>query len=369
MDSVISGPKAHPWLEALDVYEGGKSSAAGVARVVKLSSNESPFGASPRASAAYREAGANLHRYPDAASAALKEAIAEAHGIDASRIVCGLGSDEILKLICRAYAGPGDEVLFSRHGFMMYPIAARGVGATPIEVADRNLVADVDALLGAVTERTRVLFLANPNNPTGTYLPRREVERLAAALPPHVVLVLDAAYAEYVEAEDYTAGLDLVDRFPNIVVTHTFSKIYGLAALRLGWGYGAGPVISMLDRLRDPFNISTAAQAAGIAALEDRDFVAKARRHNSQWLPWITAEARKLGLEPVPSVANFVLMRFPDGEQMAAAANEFLMQHGYILRWLPKQGLGDCLRMTVGLEEDNRAVIDLLARFLSEARP
>src|SRR5690606_24346153 len=172
MNSVISGPKAHPWLEALDVYEGGKSSAAGVERVVKLSSNESPFGASPKAIAAYHEAGANLHRYPDAASAALKQAIAEAHGIDAGRIVCGLGSDEILKLVCRAYAGPGDEVLFSRHGFMMYPIAARGVGATPIEVADHNLVADVDAMLGAVTERTRVLFLANPNNPTGTYLPR-----------------------------------------------------------------------------------------------------------------------------------------------------------------------------------------------------
>ena len=365
----MSGPRPNPWLETLDVYEGGKSSAAGVARVVKLSSNESPFGASPKAIKAYREAASTLHRYPDASSAALKDAIGEIHGIDPKRIVCGLGSDEILKLVCRAYAGPDTEVLYSRHGFMMYPIAARGVGATPIEVADRDLVADVDALLAAVTERTRVLFLANPNNPTGTYLPRAEVERLAASLPPHVVLVLDAAYCEYVEAEDYTPGLDLVDRFPNIVVTQTFSKIYGLAALRLGWGYGAAPVISMLDRLRDPFNISSPAQAAGIAALHDQDFVAMARRHNSQWLPWLAAEVRKLGLEPVPSVANFLLMRFPGGNAMAAAANDYLTRHGYILRWLPKQGLGDCLRMTVGLEEDNRAVIELLARFLSETRP
>ncbi len=363
----MAGPVPHSWLDFLDVYEGGRSKAApGVQTVVKLSSNETPFGPSPKALEAYAASAATIHRYPDATAADLKAAIADLTGLDPQRMVCGLGSDEVLKLVCRAYAGPGDEVIYSRYGFMMYPIAARSVGATPVEAPDNNFVADVDQILAAVTANTKVVFLANPNNPTGTYLPRAEVIRLVSGLPSSVVLVLDAAYAEYADAGDYTAGEDLVDQYPNIVVTRTFSKIYGLAALRLGWGYGSADVISMLDRLRDPFNLPTPTQKAGIAAVLDQAWVDDARSHNTKERARVTASLTALGLNVVPSQANFILIRFTrDGNRMAEAANDYLLKHGYILRWLPKQGLGDCLRLTIGLTEENDAVIALLRDFLA----
>lgn len=361
----MAGPTPHPWVNNLDVYVGGKSRAAGVERVIKLSSNESPFGPSPKALAAYEKAAEQLRRYPDGASLELREAIGAAHGLDPARIVCGLGSDEILKLACRAYAGPGDEVIYSRYGFMMYPIAARGVGATPVEAPDRDFVADVDAILGLVNDRTRIIFLANPNNPTGTYLQRGEVERLARGLPEDVLLVLDAAYAEYVERADYEAGDRLVDDHPNVLMTRTFSKLYGLAALRLGWGYGAAGVVEVLNRMRDPFNVTTPAQMAGAAALGDTGFMEQARAHNNRWLKALTGRLTDMGLDVVPSVANFVLMRFPEKHGITAeAANAHLTAGGVLLRWLPGQGLGDCLRMSVGLDEENERALELLRAFI-----
>ncbi|MDA5192608.1 histidinol-phosphate transaminase [Govanella unica] len=372
----MAGLTPHPWIETLDVYEGGKSKADGATKVVKLSSNETPFGPSPKAIAAYQDAATTLHRYPDATAAELRAAIGALHGHDPKQIVCGLGSDEILKLAVRAYAGPGDEVLFSRHSFAMYPIAAMGVGATPVEVPDRELTADVDAILEHVSDRTRVIFVANPNNPTGTYLPKSEVERLMAGLPDNVLLVLDAAYDEYADAPDYMAPDYLVPSYPNLLVTRTFSKIYGIAALRLGWGYGQPELISILDRSRDPFNLPTTTQQAGIAAILDQDWIAMSKAHNRRWRDWLNVELTALGLTVVPSQANFILIRFPetaapDGQgsnRMAEGANAFLLRHGYILRWLPKQGLGDCLRLTIGLEDDNRAVVDLIKRFLQGER-
>lgn len=365
----MSSLQPHGWLSALDLYEAGRAKAPGASRIIKLSSNETPFGAAPSAIAAFQSAAATLHRYPDSAYLDLKEAIAAVHGLDPARIVCGVGSDEILKLACRAFAGPGDEVIYSRYGFMMYPIAARAVGAIPVEAPDKNFVADVDAILAKVTPRTRVVFLANPNNPTGTLLPRREVERLAAGLPGHVLLVLDAAYAEYVTAADYEAGAALVARHPNVLMTRTFSKIYGIAALRLGWGFGAAVVTEALERLRDPFNVPTPSQAAGLAALADQDWVAMARDHNTQWRAWLMAALAGLGLDVVPSSANFVLMRFgPNVRVTAEAANASLTNQGVLLRWLPKQGLADCLRMTVGLAEENREAVRLLEKIIRGTR-
>lgn len=365
----MSSLKPNPWIEKLDVYEGGRSKAPGAARVIKLSSNESALGTSPLVLAAYRDAATTLHRYPDATSWDLKEAIGAAHGLDPARIVCGLGSDEILKLACRAYAGPDTEVIYSRYGFMMYPIAARSVGATPVEAADVNYSADVKAILDAVTARTRIVFLANPNNPTGTYLPRHEVERLAGGLPRHVLLVLDAAYAEYVDSDDYVAGHELVASFPNVLVTRTFSKIYGIAALRLGWGYGSAEVTETLERLRDPFNVPAPTQAAGIAAVRDQEWVARARNYNAIWRQQMTDAVSDLGLTVVPSATNFILIRFPEHDGVTAeAANAFLTKNGVLLRWLPKQGLSDCLRMTIGLEEENREVLRLLKSFLESGQ-
>jgi histidinol-phosphate aminotransferase len=361
----MSGLEMRPWIRDLDVYVGGKSKVAGVAHPVKLSSNESALGPSPLALEAYINAAPNLHRYPDAASHDLRQAIGSAYKVDPERVICGLGSDEILKLATRAYAGPGDEVIYARHGFMMYPIAARSVGATAVEVADVNYTANIDNILAAITPRTRIIFLANPNNPTGTYLPAGEVKRLLDSLPAHVLLVLDAAYEEFVSGPDYTSGLELAGVRDNLLVTHTFSKLFGLAALRLGWGYGSPAVIDVLNRIRDPFNVPGPTQAAGIAALSDSDFLAKAKAHNEEWRAWLTLQLTELGLKVVPSVTNFVLIEFPEAPaHNAGAANSFLLKNGYILRWLPEQGLGHCLRLTVGLAEENEAVIRLLAQFM-----
>ena len=360
----MSGLVPRPWIESLEVYEGGKSKTDGVAKAVKLSSNESALGPSPKAMEAYAAAVHTLHRYPDASYATLKQTIADKYDLAAKRIVCGIGSDEILKLACRAYVAPGDEVIYSRYGFMMYPIATKSVGGVPVEAEDKNYTADVDKILASVTDKTRLVFLANPNNPTGTYIPVSEVERLHRELPDNVLLVLDAAYAEFVAAADYEAGIALASSAPNVLMTRTFSKLYGLAALRLGWGYASAEVAANLDRLRDPFNVPTPTELAGTAALQDLAFEQQAVAHNSHWLGWLSAEISALGLHVVPSVTNFILIRFPGGAKSAEAANEFLLKKGYILRWLPGQGLGDCLRLTVGVEEDNRAVVTLLKEFM-----
>ncbi|MDX1581701.1 MAG: histidinol-phosphate transaminase, partial [Alphaproteobacteria bacterium] len=298
-------------------------------------------------------------------SVRLRQAIAQLHDIEADRVVCGFGSDEILQLMCRAYAGPGDEVIYSEHGFLVYPIAALSAGATPVAVPDDGYYASVDNLLAAVNERTRLVFLANPNNPTGTYLPKDEVERLHAGLPDHVVLVLDGAYAEYVEGADYDPGLRLADSAPNVLMTRTFSKIYGLAALRLGWAYGPEGIIDVLNRLRGPFNVSGPAQAAGLAALDDQEFVARQREHVRRWRDVFTQRLTALGLKVVPSAANFVLIRFAS-DKAAADMDEALRKRGFYLRRMERYGFSDHLRLTVGTEPENEGVLSAFAELMAE---
>lgn len=348
-----------PGIMEIAAYVGGEASIPGVDQVLRLASNENPLGPSPRAAEAYRELSAELHRYPDGGATTLRDAIAETYGLDGARIVCGAGSDELISLLTRAYAGPGDEVLYSRHGFLMYPISAKGVGARPVAVPERNLQADVDALLAAVTEDTRILFLANPNNPTGSYLPESEIERLQAGLPESVLLVIDAAYAEYVEAADYEAGVRLVEKHDNVVMTRTFSKIHGLAALRLGWAYCPPAVADVLNRLRGPFNVSAPALAAGEAAIRDQDYVARCREDNSKVRAAFIEGLKRLNLRAEPSEGNFVLVRFSD----AAAAAEHLKRKGILVRRMDSYGLAEHLRITIGTAADMDRVLQALSSF------
>ncbi len=368
--SAPARPEPRPGVLAIDAYVPGKSHAPGVAKVHKLSSNETPLGPSEKAMAAFAEAGRKLEAYPDGAAHVLREAIGRAYGLDPDRIICGNGSDELLSLAAHTYVGPGDEVVYSEHGFLVYRIAALAAGGTPVVAKETNLTADVDALLATVTPRTRLLYLANPNNPTGTYLPFEEVRRLHAGLPPNVLLVLDAAYSEYVRRNDYETGLELALTSENVLMTRTFSKIHGLAALRIGWAVGPAHVIDALNRVRGPFNINAAALLAGAAAIADAAHVEKAVAHNERWLPWITAEIEKLGLTVTPSVGNFVLIHFDDTPgRTAKEADAFLLKRGLVLRAVSSYGLPNALRMTVGSEEANHLVVAALKDFLQGDAP
>ncbi|MEK0084041.1 histidinol-phosphate transaminase [Benzoatithermus flavus] len=362
-------PRPRPGILEITPYVGGKAKSASSKPVAKLSSNESPLGPSPKAIAAYRELAGELHRYPDGNATALRQAIGRRFNVDPDLVVCGAGSDELISLLIRAYAGPGDEVLYSRHGFLMYPIAALAAGAHPVAAPERNLTADVDALLAHVTSRTRLLFLANPNNPTGSYLPATELERLRAGLPEDVILVIDAAYAEYATAPDYASGLELARGTPNTVCLRTFSKLFGLAALRLGWMTAAPAIVDVINRVRGPFNVSAPALAAGVAALEDLEHQEQARAHNATWLPWLTREIQALGLTVHPSLGNFILIEFPsEPGHDAAAANAFLEAEGIIPREMGAYGLPGCLRLSIGREEENRRVVEALAAFVAGRR-
>jgi histidinol-phosphate aminotransferase len=345
-------------------YEGGQSRIAGRDTAIKLSSNEGALGPSPKALAAFRAASETLSRYPDGGSTALREAIGARFGLDPARIVCGAGSDELLGLMARGYAGEGDEVLYTEHGFLIYPIAALAVGAVPVKVPETDLTADVDALIARAGNRTRLVYIANPNNPTGSYLNTDALRRLRRGLPDGVILVIDAAYAEFVTADDYDAGIALVNENDNVVMTRTFSKIFGLGGLRIGWAYGPAHIVDVLNRLRMPFNVSTAAQAAGIAALADRAHQDTAARHNAAMRARMTAALRAAGITVPPSQGNFVLARFA-GEAEAAAADAFLKDCGIIARRVAGYGLPDSLRITVGRTEECDAVCDALARFLA----
>ena len=361
----MAGPRPRPGILEIEAYQGGKSATADARPAIKLSANESAIGPSPAAVAAFQDVADRLHRYPDGGSDGLRGALARRHNLDPSRIVCGAGSDELIALITRGYAGAGEEVLFTEHGFLMYKLAALGAGATPVAAPETALRADVDALLARVTSRTRLVFIANPNNPTGSYLPTAELERLHAGLPADVLLVIDAAYAEFVELEDYDSGIGLAMRAPNVVMTRTFSKLYGLAALRLGWLYGPASIVDVINRLRGPFNVALPAQEAGIAALGDTSHEAKARAHNAVWLPWLAKELQGLGLTVHPSVGNFLLVGFPDeAGRDAAAANRHLEADGLIPRQMAAYGLPQCLRISVGLEPENRALVASLKRFV-----
>lgn len=355
-----------PGLMDIQPYVGGDASTAGVERVIRLASNENPLGASPQAITAYVTLQDQLHRYPDGGALALRETIAETEGLPADQIICGAGSDELISLLAQAYAGPGDEILHSAHGFLMYPIAAKSVGATPVSAPERDLTSDVDALLDLAGPKTRLLFLANPNNPTGSYLPPGELRRLRAGLPDEVLLVIDAAYAEYVERDDYEAGAALVAASDNVVMTRTFSKIHGLAALRLGWAYCPAAVADVLNRVRGPFNVAAPAQLAGTAALRDVTHQERSRAHNSRWLSWFAERATELGLTALPSAGNFVLLRFPgEAGKDAGAAATALARQGILLRAMGGYGLADCLRATIGTEADMREVVRALGDVLA----
>lgn len=361
-------PVPRPSVMEIEAYVPGKAHAGAGVKVHKLSANESPLGASPAALEAYRSTTA-LEAYPDGSSTRLREAIGATYGLDPARIVCGTGSDELINLIAHAYAGPGDEVLYSQYGFLIYRISALASGATPVVAPERDYRSDVDALLAAVTERTRIVFLANPNNPTGTYIPFDEVKRLQQSLPPHVLLALDAAYAEYVRRNDYEAGIELVATCQNVVMLRTFSKIHGLAALRVGWMYGPPEVVDAVNRIRGAFNVNAPAIAAATAAIKDGAHVEAAVAHNARWLEWLTNELTALGLTVTPSVTNFLLVHFPEVPgRTAAEADAFLSQRGLILRRVDSYGIPTALRLTIGTEEANRLVVTTLAEFLGAGR-
>jgi histidinol-phosphate aminotransferase len=352
--------RPQPGILDIALYEGGKTHVAGVANAVKLSSNENPFGPSDRAKEVFLRSVHQLHRYPGTDHASLRRAIAEVHGIEADRIICGVGSDEIIGFLTQAYAGTGDEVLFTEHGFLMYRIYAQAAGATPVEVPERERVTDVDALLAACTDRTRLVFIANPNNPTGTMIGPAEVARLAEGLPPRALLVLDGAYAEYVDG--YDGGAGLVDARQNVFMTRTFSKIYGLGGLRIGWGYGPRAIIDVLNRLRQPFNLSATQQDVAEAAMRDRGFVDYCRTENARMRVWLAEALAEVGVPSDVSMANFVLARFGSAEE-AEACDAHLQGQGLIVRRVTGYKLPNCLRITVGDEASCRRVAHAVAQF------
>ncbi len=349
-----------PGIMGVKPYVGGVSKIAGNANAIKLSSNENPLGPSPKAIAAYKAEASHMHRYPSENHAALRELIASSYALDIDRILVGCGSDEIISFLCRAFAGVGDEVLYTEHGFGMYPINARLSGATPVSVPEKNRVTDVDTLLDAVNENTRLVFIANPNNPTGTMTPNAEIARLADGLPDGCILVLDGAYADFVYGFD--GGASFVEIRDNVVMTRTFSKIFGLGGLRIGWGYGPAAIMEVLNRLKGPFNVSAPALAAAKAALEDTVYTEHCRAENEKWRGWLAAELGKIGIPSDPSFANFILIRFGSSDE-AQAANAHLQDNGLIVRLVANYNLPAAMRITIGDEASCRQLVAALTEF------
>jgi histidinol-phosphate aminotransferase len=352
--------RPQPGILDIALYQGGAAHVAGVSNAVKLSSNENPFGPSDKAREAYGRAVHNLHRYPSTDHSALREAIADVHGLDGARVICGVGSDEIIHMLCQAYVGPGDEVIHTEHGFLMYRISTLAAGGTPIAVPEHERTTDIDTILAACTERTRLVFIANPNNPTGTMIGQGQIARLATNLPPQAILVLDGAYAEYVAG--YDGGAALVDSRDNVVMTRTFSKIYGLGGLRVGWGYGPQHVIDVLNRVRGPFNLSNVALDVAEAAVRDQDYVAKCRAENTRLRNWLAEALAEYGVPSDTSTANFILARFHDVET-AEACDAWLKAQGLIVRQVGSYGLPHCLRITIGDESACRRVAHAIGQF------
>jgi histidinol-phosphate aminotransferase len=363
----MNRPVPNPGILDIAPYTPGKSPVAEPGRkVFKLSANETPFGPSPKAIAAYQEVGAHLEDYPEGSSRVLREAIGKAYGLGPDRIICGAGSDEILGLLAKTFLSRGDEAISTTHGFLVYPIATMANSATNVVAPETNYTADVDAILKCVTPRTKLVWLANPNNPTGTYLPFDEIKRLRAGLPAHVLLVLDAAYCDYVSRNDYEMGIELVATTENTVLTHTFSKIHGLAALRIGWMFGPAHIVDAVNRIRGPFNVSAPAMLAAVAAIQDTAHQEMSKVHTEKWRNWLTEEIGKIGLKVTPSVANFVLIHFPTEKgKTADEADAFLTRRGLVLRGLKNYKLPHALRMSIGTDEANRLVVEGLREFMS----
>jgi histidinol-phosphate aminotransferase len=369
MPPAMTAPQPKPWIMAIAPYIPGRSTTDDGRKVAKLSSNENPLGTSPAAREAFAGAAHTLERYPDASATELRDTLAAKHGLDPARIIYGNGSDEILHLAAGAFAGLGDEIIYVRYGFAVYEIATRRVGAVPVIAPDKDYATDVDAVLACVTDKTRMVYIANPNNPTGTYTSKAEIARLHAGLRPDILLVLDHAYAEYIEGDAEDGGMALAESAENVLVTRTFSKMYGLAAERIGWGYASPAIIEAMHRIRLPFSITIAGTAAAVAAIGDTAFVDHTRAHNAEWRRWFSDEIGKLGnagLRAVPSQANFVLVLF-EGTLTAEVAYKGLMDAGYIVRWLPGQGLPHGLRITIGTEDETRGVAAALRRLVETA--
>jgi histidinol-phosphate aminotransferase len=361
-NSRMTTPRPRPGILDIEPYVPGGAAAPGAAKIYKLASNESALGASPKAVEACRNAAGALEVYPDGSARLLRERLAALHCLNAAQIVCGAGSDEILQLLCRGYVGEGDNVIQSQYGFLVYALATKACGGEIRFAPEKNYTTDVDAILGLVDERTRIVFIANPNNPTGTFIPESELMRLREALRDDVLLVIDAAYAEYVEEPGYGAGAALVEAFDNVVMTRTFSKIYGLASLRLGWGYFPPAIADVVNRIRGPFNVSAPALAAGAAALDDQDFIARNRDHNRRERERLAQRLGAMRLSFLPSAGNFILVKFPGAPgRNAAAALDHLRRGGVIVREMGAYGLGEWLRISIGTEEANRRCADLLA--------
>ena len=354
-----------PSIDAIEPYKGGESRLPGFDKPIKLASNENPLGCSPSAKEAFVKAADKLAQYPDGSAAALREAIAARYGIDPARIVCGAGSDEIFQLLGRAYLAPGDEIIQSQYGFLVYRLVAQQSGATTLSAPDKDFTVDVDAILRLVSPRTKIVFIANPNNPTGTFIPFEDLKRLHAGLPANVLLVIDAAYAEYVDSNAYSSGLELAAEHDNVLMTRTFSKIHGLAALRLGWAYGPASVIAALNKVRGPFNVSAPALAAGVAALSDTGFAAESAALNARELARVSEALTGLGYALTPSVCNFVLVHFAPG--VAAAMDQHLRRHGLIVRAMGAYGLKDALRISIGAPSENDALIAAMTAFKAAA--
>lgn len=349
-----------PGIMDIALYQGGQSHVAGVAHVIKLSSNENPFGPSPKAIEAVRDSAASLHRYPSTDHASLRAVIGDKHGLDPARIICGVGSDEVLQFVAQAYAGPGDEVIHTEHGFSMYPIIARMAGATPVMVPERAREVDVDAILTAVTPNTRIVFVTNPGNPTSTMISEAELTRLADGLPRDCLMVIDGAYAEFVDGFD--GGASLVDCYSNVIMTRTFSKVYGLGGMRVGWGYAQQEIIDVLNRVRQPFNLSLTALAAAEAAAMDEDYLTFCQSENARLRVWLAEELDKIGIPSDPSSTNFILARFADRAE-AEACDDYLKTQGLIVRRVAGYNLPNALRITVGDEEACRRVIAAITAF------
>jgi len=352
-----------PSILTIEPYVGGESKIPGVNRVIKLSSNEGPFGPPPSAQEAIIAAAREAHRYPDGGATKLREAIGARFGLDPARIVCGNGSDELIGYLILAYGGEGTELVMPAHGFVMYDLTGRYAGCRVIKVPERNLMADVDGLLAAVGPRTKLVCLVNPNNPTGALLPRSEVQRLRAGLRDDILLILDAAYAEYVTDPDYDPGNALVDASGNTVMTRTFSKIFGLGGLRLGWAYMPPQVADVLARIRGPFNVNSAAMAAGIAAVSEPGWIEQSVAHNEEWRGKLSAGLRALGIKVWPSACNFILADFGSAER-AKAADASLRARGIIVRAVGGYALPTCLRITIGTAEECNLVLEGLTAFV-----
>ncbi|MBU6339417.1 MAG: histidinol-phosphate transaminase [Rickettsiales bacterium] len=353
-------PIFHSYLSEIENYKPGKAKVGNKNKVIKLSSNENALGTSPKAIESYVNHTKEIFRYANGSCENLREALAKKNKIDAERIVCGAGSDEVIALLTSAFAGIGDEVIYSEHGFLMYPISAKRVGAKAVKVKEKNLKTDIDAILAAITDKTKIIFIANPNNPTGSYLNKEEVQKLVEKTPKNILIVLDHAYEEFVTKSDYPDAIKLVNENANIVVTRTFSKIYGLASLRIGWCYSSSEIAEILNKIRGPFNVSGPAQEAAIAALNDEEFFNKSVNHNNKWLEIFFNELSKTNrVTAHPSIANFILLDFGDAET-CRKVNETLLSEGIILREMQSYHLPNCLRMTIGSEEENLQILKIL---------